>query len=280
MRIDAHQHFWDLTRFAYPWMPAEPSPLRRNHLPEDLAPILRQNRFDGCVTVQATTVDGEADWLLDLADQHKFILGIVAWVDLRAKNLGDRLSQLSSRPKFKGVRHPVHDEEDVRWLLRPDVLEGLRELERRSIPYDLLVRPQHLPVVFDLLERVPDLRVVIDHIAKPDIAAQKTEGWAEWMGRLSTSPKVYVKLSGMVTEADKSRWSPSDLRPYLRIMFECFPPDRLMFGTDWPVCKLANASWRQVLAAFTQAHGAIPAEVRSQMMGETAAAFYRLQMPR
>ena len=139
MRIDAHQHFWDLDRFPYPWMPPAPSPLRRTFLPEDLQPILERNRFDGSVVVQATTVPGEATWLLELADKHPMILGVVAWVDLTDPSLGKTLDKLQTKQKFKGVRHPVHDEADDRWLLKPEVIRGLKELERRKIPYDLLL---------------------------------------------------------------------------------------------------------------------------------------------
>src|SRR5689334_10727915 len=145
MRIGSHQQFWHFARFDYPSMPPEPSPLRRNHLPRDLGPSLRENRFDGCVSVQATTTAAETDWLLELAGQHAFILGVVGWVDLTDQHLGRRLDALQQHPKFKGARHLVHDEPDDRWLLRDDVIGGFKELERRRIPYDLLLRPRHLP---------------------------------------------------------------------------------------------------------------------------------------
>jgi L-fuconolactonase len=274
-RVDSHQHFWDVERFSYLWMPPE---LRRNYLPEDLAPVLRDNRFDGSVTVQAATDAAEADWLLDLADEHPFMLGVVAWVDLTDARVGDRLDALQLRPKFRGVRHPVHDEPDDRWLLRDDVLRGLRELERRRIPFDLLVRPQHLPVVRELIERVPSLPVVIDHIAKPPIATGSLEGWAQEMERVSHIPHTHVKLSGMVTEAG-NRLAPEHLRPYLHHVMRQFPPDRMMFGSDWPVCKLAGGmSWKRVLATFTQTHGAIPSPVRAEIIGATAVRFYGLKL--
>ena len=273
-RVDSHQHFWDIDRFSYPWMPPQ---LRRNYLPEDLAQVLRENRMNGSVTVQAATEDAETDWLLDLAEQHAFMLGVVGWVDLTAERLGDRLDALQRRRKFRGIRHPVHDEPDDRWLLRDDVLRGLRELERRRIPFDLLVRPQHLPVVRELIERVPSLPAVIDHIAKPPIATGALDGWAEEMERVSAIPHLHVKLSGMVTEAG-DRLSPEHLRPYLHHVMRLFPPDRMMFGSDWPVCKLAGGmSWKRVLATFTQTHGAIPSPVRSEIIGATAVRFYGLE---
>jgi L-fuconolactonase len=275
MRIDAHQHFWDLDRFEYPWMPSEPSVLRNNYLPHQLGTILRRNRFQGCVTVQATTSLDETRWLLDLAASHPFILGVVGWVDLQYPRLGDVLDRLQLDPKFKGVRHPVHDEPDLEWLLKPEVMQGLKELERRSLPYDLLVRPPHLPVVERLIEKAPSLRMVIDHIAKPRIAERIFDGWAEELERLASASHLYVKLSGMITEAS-TEWKGKDMEPYLQHALQVFGPDRSMFGSDWPVCLLASPNWKGALAAFTQALGAQAEEVREQVLGGTAAKFYRL----
>ncbi len=278
MRIDAHQHFWDLDRLPYPWMPPAPSPLGRNFLPEDLRPILDRNRFDGSVVVQAATHPDEADWLLDLADAQSFILGVVAWVDLIDSRVGETLDRLQSRRKFKGVRHPVHDEPDHLWLLRPDVIAGLQELALRGIPYDLLLRPQHLPLVPELADRVPELRMVIDHIAKPLIAQHVMEPWARDMERVAQISRIHVKVSGMITEADWKNWNAGDLKPYVEHVIGLFGPRRMMFGSDWPVCLQAG-SWKEVLAGFTQAIGAQPAEVRDGLLGETAARFYDLQAP-
>ena len=277
MRIDSHQHFWDLDRLSYPWMPPAPSPLLRNFLPRNLKPALDRNRFDGSITVQATTQPEEAAWLLNLAEENEFILGVVAWVDLTSPALGHILDHLQVHAKFKGVRHPVHDEPDDRWLLRAEVVEGLRELERRGIPYDLLLRPRHLPVVAELVERVPDLPMVIDHIAKPMIAQRVMDGWAEDMERIAKIPHIHVKLSGMVTEANPAKWSAEDLRPYVQHVLRLFGPDRLMFGSDWPVCLLAG-SWKEVLAAFTQALGAQSIDLREKILGETAQRFYKLSV--
>ena len=275
MRIDSHQHFWDIGRFRYPWMPEGESPLRRNFLPSDLEPILNRNQFDGSVVVQANVVIEETDWLLELAAQHDFIKGVVGWVDLTDSHLGVRLDRLQQYPKFKGVRHLVHDEPDVNWLLRADVLRGLGELARRGIPYDLLLRPPHLPLVPRLAERIPDLRMVIDHIAKPPIAAQRFDGWAEDMAAAAAIPHLHCKLSGMITEADPRSWSAEHLRPYVQHVFSHFGPGRLMFGSDWPVCTLAG-TWKEVLAAFTQSLGPQSVEVREKLLGDTAARFYRL----
>ncbi len=275
MRIDAHQHFWDLDRFEYSWMPPEPSRLRRNFLPADLAPVLAQNRFDGSVLVQAHTALEETLWLLDLASAHEFIFGVVGWVDLRDPRLGATLDGLQRHAKFKGARHPVQDEPDPNWLIRPDVLAGLGELARRDLPFDLLVRPEHLALVPRIAEQVPDLRMAIDHIAKPPIATQRLEGWAEGMEQAAKIPSLHCKLSGMITEADWRGWKPEHLRPYLAHVASLFEPSRLMYGSDWPVCLQAG-NWKKVLAAFTQAMGPLPTEIRSQLLGETARQFYHL----
>jgi L-fuconolactonase len=275
MRIDAHQHFWDLSRLDYAWMPPGESVLRRNYLPEDLRPILEENRFDGSVVVQANTVMEETWWLLALARENPFILGVVAWVDLTDVGLPRVLDELQKHPKFKGVRHLVHDEPDPEWLLRPDVLRGLRELARREIPYDLLLRPVHLPLVPRLAEAAPGLRMVIDHIAKPSIAAKRMDGWAEDISATARVPGLCCKLSGMITEADHANWTADDLRPYVQHVLSVFEPERLMFGSDWPVCKLAG-SWKRVLAAFTQAIGPQSMERREYLLGGTAMEFYKL----
>ncbi len=275
MRIDAHQHFWDLTRLKYAWMPPPPSPLARNYMPEDLAPILKQNRFDGSVVVQANTVIDETHWLLGLAETHPMVLGVVGWVDLTDPNLGATLDTLQKHPKFKGVRHPVHDETDLKWLIRPDVIRGLKELARRHIPYDLLLRPPHLRLIPVVADGVPDLKMVLDHIGKPPIASGKMEGWTHDIQAAAKIPQVCCKLSGMITEADPKHWKAADLQPYVKYVFSAFGPDRLMFGSDWPVC-LGAGSWKQVLAAFTQALGPLDPAVRAKVIGGTAAKFYNI----
>ena len=275
MRIDAHQHFWQLSRFHYGWMPEGESVLKRDYLPEDLAPILEEHRFDGCIAVQATTDPGEGQWLLDLATANRFIKGVVVWTDLTGSGLAQELDRLQQHPKFKGIRHPVHDELDARWLLREDVLASLTELARRDIPYDLLLRPVHLPLIPRIAERVPNLRMVIDHLAKPRIAEGTLESWAQGISEAAKLPQVFCKLSGMVTEANLQTWKAQDLQPYLSHTLSVFGPERCMFGSDWPVCRLA-ASWKQVLAAFTQACGPLQQAVRDQLLGETAIRFYGL----
>ena len=275
MRIDAHQHFWDIGRLTYSWMPSDPSPLRRNYLPSDLRPILETHRFDGSVVVQAHQSLDEARWLLQLAAENAFLKGVVAWVDLTDPLVGKSLDELQRHARFKGVRHLVHDEPDPRWLLRPDVLLGLAELERRDIPYDLLLRPVHLAVVLVVAEKLPALRMVIDHIAKPSISTGEFDYWARGMEAVFPVPNLHCKLSGMITEASWNNWSVAELRPYVSFVLQGFGPDRVMFGSDWPVCLLAG-TWKEVLAACTQAMGPQPVELRERILGGTAAYFYRL----
>jgi L-fuconolactonase len=189
--------------------------------------------------------------------------------------LGAVLDRLQRHAKFKGVRHPAHDEDDVNWLVRENVLRGLEELARHGLPFDLLLRPVHLPLVPRIAERVPNLRMVIDHIAKPPIATQKLDGWAGDMEAAAAIPQIYCKLSGMITEDEPPGWKAERLRPYVAHVLRCFGPQRLMFGSDWPVCLL-RGSWKEVLAAFTQAVGPQPIDVREKLLGGTALEFYRL----
>ena len=273
--VDSHQHFWDLDRFDYVWMPPEPGVLRRTYLPKDLAPILERSGVTRTVLVQANQAAGEAGFLLDLAEANDFVVGVVAWVDLTSPDLGRVLDDLMKRPKMVGVRHQVHDEPDDAWLNRDDVIGGMRELARRGLPYDLLLRPQHLKFVAPLAEKVPDLRMVVDHIAKPPIAEGLTEPWAKDIAAVAAIPGVYCKVSGLVTEADHSGWTVDDLEPYVSHVVEVFGLDRLMWGSDWPVCRLA-ASYDQVLGAALEAVGDISDEERARVFSRNAIDFYRL----
>jgi len=273
--IDAHQHFWDLGRFDYPWMTGPAAPLRRNYLPDDLKPILDDAGVRRTVVVQATPSLDESRWLLELAAAHDFIAGAVVWVDLTSPGLGNVLDELQTHAKFCGVRHLVHDEPDEAWIVRPDVLAGLRELERREIPYDLLLRPPHLKYVSRVAEHCPRLRMVLDHLGKPRIADHVLEGWAQDIETVACLPNLWCKLSGMITEADWRRWTPDDLKPYVDHVVGQFGYGRIMFGSDWPVCTLAG-SYSQVVDALRQALGPLNAADAARVWDENARAFYRL----
>jgi L-fuconolactonase len=275
MRIDAHQHYWDIHRFDYFWMnDRTPTILKQNFLPADLKPIYLLNRIDGSVLVQATHSMEETWWSLELAASEPSILGVVAWVDLMDPRLGDTLDKMQLFDQFKGVRHLVQDEPDDKWILQHEVIEGLEELARRGIPFDLCIHPRHLPLIPTVADRVPDLRMVVDHLAKPFIEKGDMEPWAKDMSRLAQYKQIYCKLSGMITEAGP-QWKVDQLRPYVTHCVTEFGPTRCMFGSDWPVC-LVGGTWKQVLASFTQALGAREVGVREKLMGLTAQEFYGL----
>jgi L-fuconolactonase len=275
MIVDSHHHFWDVGKLDYPWMPPGEGVLRRNYLPADLAPILERNGVSRTVLVQANQSPEEAGFLLDLAEATDFVAGVVVWVDLTSPDVAKVLDELGRRPKLVGVRHQVHDEPDDAWLSRDDVVRGLRELGRRGLTYDLLLRPQHIKYVPALAERVPDLRLVVDHIAKPLIAGGVMEPWATDMASVAAIPGLYCKVSGMVTEADHSRWTADDLKPYVSHVVELFGYSRLMWGSDWPAC-LPAATYDQVLQAALDAVGPIPDDDSARLMGRNATDFYRL----
>lgn len=273
--VDAHQHFWDPERFEYTWMTPELASLRRNYLPEDLKPILAAAGVDRTVLVQAHQSLAEAHWLLELAATSEFIAGVVVWAGLASPSLCEDLDALQRHAKFKGVRHPIHDEPDDTWMLRPDVLAGFRELERRGIPYDLLLRSRHLKFVLRLQEYCPGLNLVLDHIAKPPVAEGRMDNWARDIERVASLPNVLCKLSGMITEAAWRNWTPMDLKPYVKHVVQCFGYNRLMFGSDWPVCTVAG-SYQHVVDALRQILGPLSAQDAAKVWGGTARRFYRL----
>ena len=273
--VDSHHHFWDLSNLDYDWMPPGDNVLRQNRLPSDLKLLIDGVGVERTVIVQAHSSLEEAHWLLELAAENEFVAGVVAWVDLSDPGVGATLDELQRDPYFKGVRHIWHDEPDDGWVMRPDVLRGLRELAERDIPFDLLPRPQHLKYIPRLLDAIPDLRTVVDHIAKPLIGEGVFEPWESDLGRVADIPGVYCKISGMVTEADHASWQPDDLTPYVSRVVEMFGYDRLMFGSDWPVCTLAG-TYEQVFRAAEYALGPISDEARAAVFGGNAERFYGL----
>ncbi|MBT4072304.1 MAG: amidohydrolase family protein [Chloroflexi bacterium] len=273
--VDSHHHFWDLSELDYPWMPPGDNVLRQNRLPSDLAPLLKEVGVEKTVIVQAHSSIEEARWLLRLAHENDFVAGVVAWVDLADPDVGNTLDQLQQDPYFKGVRHIWHDEPDDAWIMQRAIINGLKELAKRDIPFDLLPRPQHLPYIPRVLDAVPDLRTVVDHIAKPLIADRVFEPWLSDLKRVAEIPGVYCKISGMVTEADTDNWKPDDLTPYVENVVDMFGYQRLMFGSDWPVCTLAG-SYKQVFHAASRALGKMSVADRSAVFGGNAERFYGL----
>lgn len=276
MRIDAHQHFWIYTPKEYEWIDDSMQAIRRNFLPEDLAPELLQNGFAGSVAVQARQTLEETRQLLSLADQTPKILGVVGWVDLRAPQLRLQLSEFSAYPKFVGVRHIVQSEPDERFLLREDFMRGVAALEEFDLAYDILIYTQHLPVAAEFVERFPRQRFVLDHMAKPPIKSGEIAGWAEGIRRLAQFPNVLCKMSGLVTEADWQRWKPEHITPYLDIAFEAFGPERLMIGSDWPVCLVA-ANYTSVMQVIQNWLQRFPLEAQDAILGGNAQRFWKLR---
>lgn len=240
MRIDAHQHFWKYSAEQYGWINEAMRSLKRDFLPADLKPLLDSEGFDGSIAVQARQDAEETEWLLELAGQNQFIKGVVGWVDLCSPDVGAELEQLAQHPKFVGVRHVLQDEPDPEFMLRPDFKRGLRLLAQHGLAYDLLLYPRHLPVAVRLVREFPNQQFVLDHIAKPLIADGLIEPWDRDIRELAEFDHVWCKVSGMVTEARWNDWTTADFAPYLDLVFEAFGSDRLMIGSDWPVCMLSG----------------------------------------
>jgi L-fuconolactonase len=273
--VDSHQHFWDPERFEYPWMTDELRAIRRNFGPQDLEPLLSERRVDRTVVVQAISSLDESRYLLQIAADSDFVAGVVAWVDLTDPGVGDVVADLQNG-YLVGVRHQVHDEPDPEWLLRADVQRGLEQLAHTDLAYDLLVRTRELPAALQTARAHPELRFVIDHIAKPAIKHGEVDTWARALEPFAGVDNVYCKLSGLVTEADWSSWTPDDLVPYVQRVLEWFAEDRLMFGSDWPVCLLA-ASYGEVMDALDSALGELEPRARAKIYGANAASFYGLR---
>lgn len=275
-RIDAHQHYWRLSRGDYGWLKPELGVLYRDYMPADLEPHLREHNIQATVLVQAAPTLAETEFMLQLSDCHDSIAGVVGWLDLEADDFGHVLDALRRHPKFKGVRPMLQDLADDRWILRPNVLRSLELLAERDIPIDFLTFPRHLPHLVTVLQKVPNLRGVVDHLSKPAIAKRELQPWQDWLAEVAQFPSVWCKLSGMVTEADHRTWRYEDFVPYVEHALRVFGPNRVMFGSDWPVCLLA-ASYGQVIDVLRAALGKelIP-QLEAAVFGENAARFYRL----
>ncbi len=276
MRIDSHQHFWHYSPTEHTWMSDSMSAIRRDFLPEDLQPLLASLSFNGCIAVQARQSLEETRWLLELADRYSSIKGVVGWVDLCSPELPSQLEQFANHPKLVGVRHVVQDEPDDEFMLRPEFRRGIAQLREFDLTYDLLLFPKHLPAAVRLVEEFPDQPFVLDHIAKPSIAQGLISPWREDLQRLAQFRNVSCKLSGMVTEAQWKQWKPGDFHPYLDTVSEAFGSDRLMIGSDWPVCLLSSdyASTMQLVIEYIQQ---FPEEAQAAILGGNCARFYGIE---
>lgn len=275
MRIDAHQHFWRYDPVRDSWINDQMTALKRDFLPQDLGPELKANNVDGCVAVQADQSEAETLFLLGLASQHKFIRGVVGWVDLCAPNIGERLEFFSQHKKLCGFRHIVQAEPDDRFMLRESFLRGIGRLGEFGYTYDVLIYTHQFPAALELVAKYPDHPFVLDHLGKPPIKAKQLQPWAQHIRTLASNPNVFCKISGMVTEADWQHWRSDDFKPYLDAVFESFGVDRLMFGSDWPVCLLAGSYHRvlELVSSYTQKLKAVDQE---KIFGLNATRFYGL----
>ena len=276
MRIDAHQHFWRFNLAEFGWIDDSMAVLRRDFLPNDLKPELDRIGFDGSINIQARQSLEETRFLLDLAKSAPFVLGVVGWVDLRSPKVREQLKEFAGNPKFVGVRHVVQYEPDDRFLMQPDFLRGIAALEEFDLAYDILIFPKHLRVAAEFVERFPRQRFVLDHLAKPFIKAGRVHPWDSDLGELAKFPNVFCKLSGMVAEADIKNWKPENLTPYIDIAFQCFGSERLMIGSDWPVCTAAG-SYSQVMHVVLDYLSKHPAKVQDAVLGGNAARFWKLK---
>jgi len=245
-RVDAHQHFWVYNQKGYKWIDVSMVKLQRDFLPSHINKELKRNDIDFCVSVQARQTLQETKWLLELAQNNSFIKGIVGWVDLKSNSVEKDLEQFAAYKNFKGVRHVLQDEDDDRYMLQPDFKQGLRKLEKYGLTYDILIYPRQIKYACALVSELPQQKFIVDHLAKPLIKEGKIEVWKKNMQELAKADNVFCKLSGMVTEANWNSWKQEDFVPYMETLLEIFGPNRLLFGSDWPVCTVA-AKYEQVL---------------------------------
>ena len=275
MVIEAHHHFWRYNPREYGWISDSMAVLRRDFLPDDLEGAIRAAGVDGVVSVEARQSLVETDWLLEMADRHDFIRGVVGWVPLISEHLTSDLERLRGRKKLKGVRHVLQDEPDDNYMLRDDFNRGIRQLKDFGLCYDVLIFERHLPQTIQFVDRHPEQVFVLDHIAKPRIRDRVMSPWRENLRELARRPNVSCKLSGVVTEADHQNWTVQQLRPYMETALDAFGPRRLMFGSDWPVCLLACGyqHWYQIVREFVSE---LSPDDQSWLFGRTATDAYDL----
>jgi L-fucono-1,5-lactonase len=276
MKIDAHQHFWRYDAARDAWITEDMAVLKRDFLPEEFAEECAAHDIDASVAVQADQSENETSFLLELAQKSRCIAGVVGWVDLVSPRVAERLEHFSHFEKLRGFRHVAQAEKDDRFLARDDFVEGVAQLRQFGFTYDILVYARQLPAAIELVSRVPEQRFVIDHLAKPEIKAKKIAPWAAQMREIAQNKNVFCKVSGMVTEADWHKWKAEDFAPYLDVVFEAFGVERLMFGSDWPVCLLA-ASCGQVKQIIVDYVKGFSEADRGKIFGGNAARFYGLK---
>ncbi|MFN8257407.1 MAG: amidohydrolase family protein [Bacteroidales bacterium] len=273
MKIDAHQHFWKYNEKEFGWMDHKMESLKRNFLPADLQPELLNAGFEGTIAVQARQNLDETRWLLNLSSQNQFIKGVVGWVDLRSDQLAGQLREFASNPKLVGVRHVIHDEPDDDFMLQPEFLKGIGLLKDFNLTYDILIFPKHLKNTIKFVQKFPDQLFILDHMAKPFVHDKKLSPWKEEITELAKYPNVYCKISGMVTEADWHNWKEEDFKPYLDVVVKSFGMNRLMVGSDWPVCTVAG-SYKKVMDIVKNYFSRFPEQEQAHVFGMNAKNLY------
>jgi L-fuconolactonase len=278
MRVDAHHHFWDPARASYPFLTDELASIRRSFGPADLAPLIDAAGIDATIVVQTRSSVEETEEFLATAADTPFVRGVVGWVDLRDPAAGETIAELRAGPggdRLVGIRHQVHDEADADWLRRDDVQRGIRAVGKAGLVYELLVRARELPAARDVVAALPDVRFVVDHLAKPAIRKGADPAWDAAVASFRELPNAWWKLSGLVTEADWQTWRPADLQPFVDRVLEVAGADRLIFGSDWPVCLLA-AGYDEVVSTAGLLVESLSADEKAAVFGGTAAGLYGL----
>jgi len=277
MKIDSHQHYWHFNTADYGWMGENMSVIKRDFLPTDLLPELKSIDFDGSVAVQARQSLEETNWLLQLADEHPHIKGVVGWLDLQSEQAEEQIAAFAKHHKAVGVRHVIHDEEDLDFMLRPAFIRGVQLLEKYDLVYDILIFPTHLANTIEFVKQFSDKQIfVVDHIAKPLIKDGIVSPWKEDIVALAKFPNVYCKVSGMVTEADWNTWKPENIRPYLDVIMDAFGPERILIGSDWPVCLVAG-KYSEVMQVVIDYISTFTEKEQALMLGENAAKAYGIK---
>ncbi|KIO78193.1 amidohydrolase [Pedobacter lusitanus] len=275
MKIDAHQHFWKYDRERHDWIGEEMAVIRRDFLPEDLAGLLLENEIDGCIAVQADQSAEETAFLLQLADSADFIKGVVGWVDLQATDIKDQLDQYSEYKLLKGFRHILQAEKQRDLCLANSFQRGIASLEHYGFAYDILIHEDQLPFIPALVSRFPNQRFVIDHLAKPGIRKKEIRDWKKGIEQVAVNENVSCKISGLVTEADLKTWTDDDFTPYLDVVVNAFGTNRIMYGSDWPVC-LAAGNYTRVLQLVKSYFSSFSTFEQELFFGQNAKAFYCL----
>jgi L-fuconolactonase len=275
MRIDAHQHFWYFDPVRDNWIGDDMRILQKDFLPAQLEPLLQQHGFDGCIAVQADQSEKETSFLLQLADQNDFIKGVVGWVDLQAENLQARLEHYAQAKKLKGFRHIVQAEKDEGFMLRPSFIRGIGLLHQYNFTYDILIYPKHLKYAAALVAKFPHQKFIVDHLAKPLIKKREIESWKRDLKHLAQHENVYCKVSGLVTEGDWHNWKEDDFTAYLEVATEAFGTQRLLYGSDWPVC-LVTATYEQQLSIVQKHFETFSVAEQAMIFGANAQRFYNL----